>query len=211
MKIKKIFPLILVFLSFIVALIVSPYAPYLMASHWGVSGQVDGYMSKNMGLFFMPVLSLFIYVLLLFLPKLDPYKKNFFEFEHHYDNFMIVIFSFFLYIYLLTIFWNLNYRFNMVQFISPAFSLLFYFTGDLISKTKRNWFVGIRTPWTMNSPVVWKKTHAVGAKLFKLVAMFSFFGVFFPAYTFYLLFIPILFTVIFVFAYSYYEYSKLNK
>jgi uncharacterized membrane protein len=146
----------------------------------------------------------------LFLPKIDPYKKNFAEFKNHYDNFMIVIFAFFTYIYLLTIFWNLGNSFNMVQFLSPAFSILFYFTGDLLSKTKQNWFVGIRTPWTMSSPTVWKKTHIIGAKLFKLIALFSFLGVFFPNYTFYLLFIPLLFTVVFVFAYSYIIYTRYN-
>jgi len=206
---KKYIPLLFIIISFFAALFVWPMMPDLLASHWGVFGQVDGYMTKFWGLFFMPFLSVILYVLFLFLPKLDPYKKNFTEFQNHYDNFMIVIFGFFTYIYLLTIFWNLNYHFNMVQFLSPAFSILFYFTGDLISKTKQNWFVGIRTPWTMSSPIVWQKTHAIGSKLFKLVALFSFFGLFFPNQAFYLLFIPIIFTVIFVFVYSYIQYSRL--
>lgn len=207
---KKIIPLFIVVLSFIVAIYIFPQMPNILASHWGSDGQVNGYMSKFWGLFFMPLLSAFLYILFLFLPKLDPYKKNFSEFQNHYDNFMIVIFAFFFYIYLLTIFWNLNYRFNMVQFLSPAFSILFYFTGVLISKTKRNWFVGIRTPWTMSNPKVWQKTHAIGAKLFKLVALFSFFGLFFPNFAFYLLFIPLIFTVVFVFIYSYVLFLRYN-
>jgi uncharacterized membrane protein len=99
----------------------------------------------------------------------------------------------------------------MVQFLSPAMAILFYFTSVLIGHSKRNWFVGIRTPWTMSSPKVWKKTHAIGAKLFKLVALFSFFGVFFPNLAFYLLFIPLIITMIFVFIYSYVLYLRYNQ
>lgn len=208
---KKYIPLLFIIISFFAALFVWPMMPDLLASHWGINGEVNGYMTKFWGLFFMPFLSVILYVLLLFLPKLDPYKKNFSEFQNHYDNFMIVIFGFFTYIYLLTIFWNLNYHFNMVQFLSPAFSILFYFTGYLISKTKQNWFVGIRTPWTMSSPIVWKKTHAIGAKMFKLVGLSSLFGIIFPNLEFYFLMVPIIITVIFVFVYSYLEYCKIEK
>jgi len=208
---KKIIPLFIVGISFLVALFSYPYLPNLMASHWGINGEVNGYMSKNMGLFFMPVLSLIMYFMFLFLPKIDPYKKNFSQFKNYYDNFMIVIFSFLLYIYLLTIFWNLNYQFNLVQFLSPALSLLFYFTGTLTQHAKMNWFVGIRTPWTMSSPIVWQKTHAIGGKLFKLVGFISLFGTIFPNLAFYLLFIPIIFTVVFVFVYSYILYLRYNQ
>ncbi len=208
---KKLISLLFVILSFLTAFFVWPNMPNLLASHWGINNEVNGYMTKFWGLFFMPILSVVMYILFLFLPKLDPYKKNFSEFQNHYDNFMIAIFGFLFYIYLLTIFWNLNYQFNLIQFLSPAFSLLFYFTGDLTSHAKMNWFVGIRTPWTMSSPIVWQKTHAIGGKLFKLVGLISLFGVIFPELAFYLLFIPIVFTVIFVFIYSYILYSRYNQ
>lgn len=206
---KKVIPLLITVISFVIAAVSYQYLPPMVASHWGINGEVNGYMSKFWGLFFMPVLSVVLYFLFLFLPKIDPYKKNFSQFKNHYDNFVIIIYSFLFYIYLLTIFWNLNYQFNMVQFLSPAFSVIFYFAGILTSHAKMNWFVGIRTPWTMSSPIVWQKTHAIGGKLFKLVALFSFLGVFFPNLAFYLLFVPIIFTVIFVFVYSYIQYSRL--
>jgi len=211
MKITKIIPFLLVIISFIVAFIISPHMPYMMASHWGISGQVDGYMSKVSGLYFLPVLMLLMYVLLRFLPTFDPYRHNFSQFEKHYDNFMIVLFCFMLYIYGLTLVWNLGYRFNMIQFLVPALSTLFFFTGHLIANTKMNWFVGIRTPWTMNNPKVWQKTHAIGGKLFKLVGLISLIGVLLPDFAFYLLLIPLLFTVVFVFVYSYVLYSRYNQ
>jgi uncharacterized membrane protein len=206
-KFAYIFPLVMVAISAFVGFYLSPYMPDQMASHWGANGEVNGYTSKNFGLYFMPVLSLIMYGIFRLLPKIDPYKKNFTQFENYFNTFIIVIFSFLFYIYLLTLFWNLGYRFNMIQVLSPAFAVIFYYTGVLTSKAHRNWFVGIRTPWTMSSEIVWNKTHAIGGKLFKVVALLTLFGTLFPQYATFLLLIPVLATTIFVFAYSYWEYN----
>lgn len=155
-------------------------------------------------------MSLVLYLVFLFLPKIDPYKKNFSQFKTYYDDFVLVIFSFFLYIHLLTIYWNLGYRFNFIQFLSPAYAIIFYFAGVLMSFAKMNWFVGIRTPWTMSSPKVWQKTHLIGSKLFKLTALTSLLGVFFPSIALYLLIVPAIFTTVFVFVCSYFEYQKIK-
>jgi uncharacterized membrane protein len=203
---KKVIPLIIIGLSFIVAFLIFPLMPPMMASHWGVGGEVNGYMSRFWGLFFMPILSIFLYLLFRFLPSTDPYRKNFKEFENYYDNFVVVILSFLFYIYLLTLIWNLGHKFNMMQFMSPAFAVLFYFAGILTSHAHQNWFVGIRTPWTLSNKVVWQKTHAIGGKLFKLTALLILFGTGFPQYAFYLLLVPIIFTTVFVFVYSYWVF-----
>jgi len=209
-KIKIYFPLFIVVISFITGLYFSPRLPYLMASHWGINGQVNGYVSKNFGIYFMPVLSLFLYFLFRFLPSVDPYKKNFKEFQNYYNNFICVIFSFLFYIYLLTIFWNLEYRFNMVQLLSPALAVIFYYAGILTQNAHRNWFVGIRTPWTLSSVTVWQKTHKLGGKLFKLTALLSLFGLIIPQLALYLLLVPVLLATTIVFVYSYLEYQKEN-
>lgn len=156
----------------------------------------------------MPSISAFLYLIFRFLPLTDPYKKNFSQFKNHFDNFVIIISAFFFYVYLLTIAWYLDYRFSMIQFLSPAFALLFYYTGILVSVAKRNWFVGIRTPWTMSSDKVWDKTHQLGGKLFKLVALSTLFGVIFPELSFYFLLIPVLSASIFVYIYSYFIYRQ---
>lgn len=201
-----IYPLVIVAVSALIGFYLSPLMPDLMASHWGVNGQVDGYMTKNSGLYFMPALSLFMYFLFRFLPYTDPYRKNFLEFEHYYHQFIMVIFSFLFYVYLLTLFWNLGYRFNMIQFLSPAFAIIYYYAGILSANARRNWFVGIRTPWTLSSDIVWKKTHLIGSKLFKLTAILSLFGILFPQLALYLVLLPVLASTVFVFVYSYWEF-----
>ena len=205
---KKYLPLLIIFFSFFLAFYFYSRFPSLIATHWDPSGLADGYASKTFGLFFMPFLSVGLYLLFRFLPSTDPYQKNFKQFEHYFDNFVIIIFIFLFYLYCLTLAWNLNHQFNMVQFLSPAFAGLFYYAGVLTSVARRNWFVGIRTPWTMSSEKVWAKTHRLGGKLFKLVSLFCLLGVVFPDFAVYLMLLPILLVTFFVFIYSYVEYQK---
>lgn len=208
---KIIFPIILILLSFGLGLYFYQSLPDIMATHWGIKGEVDGYSSKNFAVFFMPILSIFMFGLFLFLPKADPYKKNFYQFKGYYESFINIIFLFLFYIYLLTLIWNLGYQFNLVQLLSPGFALIFYYAGILMQNTKRNWFVGIRTPWTMSSDLVWEKTHKIGHKLFKSAALISLLGIVLPQFALFFILVPILLTTVFIFFYSYFEYQKINR
>jgi uncharacterized membrane protein len=203
---KKI-PLIIIAASFLYAFYFYRELPTVMVSHWGTMGEPNGYSSKSFALFFMPILSIVLYLVFLILPHTDPYRKNFREFEKYFNQFIVIIFSFLLYIYLLTIFWNLNYHFNLIQAMSPALAILFYFAGVLMSHAKRNWFVGIRTPWTLSSDLVWKKTHHLGALLFKLSALLCLFSFFFPDFSLYFILFPILLFSLILFIYSYVIYQ----
>ena len=200
-------PLILIFLSFLISFYISPYLPTQMASHWDINGQVNGYSYHLFGLYFLPTLTLALFFLFKLLPKIDPYKKNFNQFKTHYQNFVIIITAFLIYIHFLTLFWNLGYQFNFIQFFTPGIAILFFYTGILTQNARRNWFVGIRTPWTLSSDKVWKQTHSVGGQLFKAVALISLLGIIWPNLAIYFLLGPMLFTVCFVFVYSYWLYS----
>ncbi len=81
-------------------------------------------------------------------------------------------------------------------------------SGVMMENAKRNWFIGIRTPWTMSSDSVWNKTHAIGGKLFKISGGIAFLGVLFPDYAFFLVIAPIILSALYVTAYSYFEYKK---
>jgi len=212
-KIRKteLLAMLLVILSFGVAFYFYNIMPDKLASHWDIHGQVNGYMPKFWGLFMMPFISLGMLILFFALPRIDPLKKNIEDFRNYYDWFIILILLFFLYIYKLTILWNLNYRFNMGQMLIPAFAVLFFYTGILLEKSKMNWFIGIRTPWTLSSESVWKKTHKIGGLLFKISAILSLVGAAFPGYAFYFVLVPIILSTIYIFYYSYVQYLKENK
>lgn len=208
-KIKIIFPIIIILISFLLATYFYQIFPETITIHWGIDGQANGFSSKAFGLFFMPILSIFLLVLFTFLPQTDPYKENFSEFKKYFENFVNLILGFLFYIYILTLIWNSGYQFNLIQFMSPAIGVIFYYAGVLMLHAKRNWFVGIRTPWTLSSEIVWKKTHKIGGKLFKVAGILSLIGIILPQYAFFLIIAPIIIVTIFVFIYSYWEYKKI--
>lgn len=201
----------IILLSFIVGIYFYSQLPQKLASHWNIRGEVDSYLPKFWGLFLMPVISTGVLLLFILIPNIDPSKENFEKFRKYYDRFVVLIITFFLYLYLLTIFWNLGVKFNIVQFLVPALAILFYYCGILLENVKKNWFVGIRTPWTMMSEKVWDKTHKLGGKLFKIVGIFTLLGILFPDYAIFFVFIPVIFLTAYTVIYSYFEYQKEVK
>jgi uncharacterized membrane protein len=208
MRKAEIITLLIVLASFAVGIYIYPQMPAKMASHWNINGDVDGYMSKFWGVFLMPIISLVLLLLFTIIPKIDPLKANVDKFRKYFDGFIILIILFLFFIYLLTIYWNFGHKFDMNRIMPPALGILFYYCGILIEKAKRNWFIGIKTPWTMSSESVWDKTHKIGGKLFKIAGIIAFFGIIFPNYSFFLILLPVIAFSIYLFAYSYFEYKK---
>ena len=200
-----------VILSFAVSAYYYPLMPDQMVSHWGLAGEPNGYLSKAFLLFLMPALSLVMLVVFYFIPRIDPLKKNISKFKNYYEGFIVLLIGFLLYIQLITIFWNSGMRFQIIQAIIPAFAVLFYYIGVMMEHTKRNWFIGIRTPWTISSDVVWDKTHKIGGKIFRAVGIISLLGTILNEYAFYLMIVPIIVGMVYTVAYTYFEYKKLKK
>jgi len=211
MKKSEITVLTIILISFVIGIYLYPQMPERMASHWNAQGEVDGYMSKLWGLFLIPLISFGLFLLFVAIPMMDPLKQNIEKFRKYYDGFVVLFILFLFYLYLLTIFWNLGFRFNFVQVLIPAFSILIFYLSILLENSKRNWFVGIRTPWTLSSDEVWKKTHKLGGKLFKIAAVTALIGMAFGDYAIYFIILPILFVAIYTTIYSYFEYKKGMK
>ena len=115
------------------------------------------------------------------------------------------------YIYVLQIFWNLGYSFNIMRLLSPAFAILFFVTGILVKNSKQNWFIGIRTPWTLSDKKIWDKTNKLGGELFQFSAVLSLGGALMPHLAIYFVLIPVVFSSFFIIIYSYIIYTKSNK
>jgi len=211
MKKSEIIILTMVLLSFALGIYLYPQMPDKMASHWNAQGAVDGYMPKFWGLFLMPIVSLGLFILFALIPKIDPLKENIEKFRKYFDGFVVLIILFLFYVYFLTIIWNFDIRFNMGRVLSPALGVLFFYCGFLVENAKRNWFVGIRTPWTLSNDRVWEKTHKIGGRLFKAAGIISFFGIFFPNCAFFLVIASAIFAAGYTTIYSYLEYRKETR
>ena len=204
----KIIILGIILLSFFASIYVYPQMPEKIASHWNAQGQVDNYTSKFWGLFLMPFILIGFCLLFLIIPRIDPLKANIEKFRKYYEGF-IILFSIFMFsVHLQIILWNIGIKISPNIMFPIGVGLLFFYTGILCEKSKRNWFVGIRTPWTLSNERVWEKTHKIGGKLFKVAGVIAFIGIFFQKYAVFFILIPGIFFAIYTIIYSYIEYQK---
>ena len=212
-KATTIIVLLLIAGATIAGLLLWNQFPEQMASHWNVNDQVDGYMPKFWGVFLMPLVTLGMFVLFLVLPSIDPLKANIAQFREAFNLFIVLMVAFMLYVHALTLAWGLGYTgFKMSTSMLPAMGLLFFFIGYMLRKAKRNFFIGIRTPWTLSSDTVWDKTHQIGAVLFMVSGALAVIGGLVGGMTaFWMLFIPLIGSTLFLVVYSYVLYRNETR
>ena len=187
--------------------------PDPMASHWDSNDQINGYMSRFWGVFLMPLMTMGLVLFFLAIPRLDPLRANIAAFQSVFNLFIVLFVGFMVYVYFLTLLLNLGYTgFNMSEALLPALGVLFFFVGYLMRKSKRNFFIGIRTPWTLSSDWVWEETHRVGSVLFMISGALASIGSLFGGMTaFWFIFVPMMVSVLATLLYSYVLYQRETK
>ena len=210
MRIPVAASIVLILLAFISGFVFSQQVPEQMATHWDASGNVNGYMPKFWGLFFMPILMAMAASLMYFFPMIDPLRKNVEMFREYYDVFIALLMGFLLLVHLQTLLWNTGTEIDPGITVSLGLAILMVYIGIMMGKAKRNWFIGIRTPWTLSSDEVWDRTHALGSKLFMAAGLIVALGTFIPQYRFALVILPVLAAAIVPAVYSYLEFRKLR-
>ena len=205
--------LILIAASALAGLLIWDRLPDPMASHWNANDQVDGYMSKAWSLSMIPLMALAMLALFMIIPSIDPLKANIEKFRETFNLFATMIITFVFYVYGLTIVWSLGYQnFKMSSALLPFIGILFIFIGYMLRKAKRNFFIGIRTPWTLSSDTVWDKTHQLGSVLFMISGVFAFIGAFLGGMTaFLLMLMPLLASTLFLVVYSFMLYRDETR
>ena len=194
--------------SMVVGAYLYPSMPERVASHWGAQGQVNGYMPRSWGLLLMPAITFILLAFFYVIPKIDPLRGNIDSFKAHYDNFILIFTCFMTLIYLQTVLWNVGVQVNPLTVISFGLFVLFHYSGILLENSKRNWFIGIRTPWTLSSDAVWEKTHRMGGRMFKGCGIICLLGVILPDFAILFIIVPILLTAVYTTVYSHLEYKK---
>ncbi len=211
-KSTTLFVIVILVLATVAGLLLWNQLPEQMASHWGMDDQADGTSSKFWGVFFAPIMGAGMFLLFLAIPFIDPLKANIAKFRETFNTFIVLMMVFMAYVHGLTLAWNLGYTgFRMSAALLPAIGLLFIFVGFFIQKVKRNFFIGIRTPWTLSSDTVWDETHRIGAQLFKVSGILALIGALFPAYAFWFLFLPVIGASLFSVIYSYTLFQREAK
>jgi uncharacterized membrane protein len=195
-------------LTFVITIFFYPTLPDPIVSHWNAAGQADGYMSKFWGVSLIPIIMIACVALFAVIPLIDPLKKNYEKFRNYYEGFILLFVLYLLAIQVQIILWSIGYQISPNRTFPLLFGILFVYLGFLIEHAEQNWFVGIRTPWTLSSETVWKKTHQIGGSLFKISGIICFAGVFFPEFAIWFILVPVLATATFTIVYSYYAFQK---
>ncbi|MFC7176275.1 SdpI family protein [Halosegnis marinus] len=200
---------LLVAASAVVGLVAAPDLPARMATHWNAAGVPDGTMPRTVALVFLPAIAAGLLGLFALLPRIDPLGGNVAAFRPAYDGFVVALSAFLAALHVGIVAFNLGYVFDFTLFVLAAVAGLFYCVGLLLEHVERNWFVGVRTPWTLSDERVWDRTHALAARLFKLSALVAVVGLAFGDYAIYFLLVPALGTAVVTVAYSYVLYARL--
>lgn len=165
---KHILPTLAVITSFVLWAIFYKDLPAELPTHWGPSGVADDYTSKLGTFFMLHGLMIGMYVMMVFLPKIDPKKANYKMFEKGYFVIVNGMLLLFLAIDLGTIYIGLGHKLEMAKLICVLVGILFIVIGNYMQQVKTNYFVGVKTPWTLSNETVWNKTHRVGARCFMI-------------------------------------------
>ncbi|MFA6417335.1 MAG: SdpI family protein [Patescibacteria group bacterium] len=162
----EIWPLLIIAVVVALSIWSYPQLPAKVVSHWDFNGQANGWMSREFHAIMFPVLMAFMYVLLSLMPKFDPRSERYSEFANVYLTFRTMIMLVLAVTFGAATFANLGYPINIGATVSGAIGILMIVLGNYFGKLKSNFFIGIRTSWTLSSENVWNKTHRLGAKLF---------------------------------------------
>ncbi len=142
------------------------WAPDRIPVHWGWNGQPDRFGGKAEGLLLMPAMTLGIYVLMLVLPRIDPGRANYRSFAGAYTVARLVMVTAFALIYGVTQLYIRNQALDTSTAVMSIVGGLLLVLGSLMGKLRPNWFIGVRTPWTLSSKLSWVRTHRLGGWLF---------------------------------------------
>jgi uncharacterized membrane protein len=140
--------------------------PQRIASHWNLQGEVDGWMDKPWGAFAQPLIATLMLGLLWLLPRNDPRRANVERFAEDRRLLINLMILFFAVMQGTTFAHALGWPVEVDRVIVAAIGLLFVGLGNYLPRIRSNWFMGIRTPWTMDNERVWRATHRVGGRAF---------------------------------------------
>ncbi|BCD25737.1 immunity protein SdpI [Bacillus cereus] len=208
---KHLFAILLIVITCLAWAFAWPYLPDTIATHWS-GGKVDGYSSKLYGMLSMVGIMIVLYIFLNVLPKIDPKKANYEKFSKAFMmmNNGILLLLFVGNIDIITS--GLGYNLFINRVPELLVGILFIVIGNYLPQCKPNYFVGIKTPWTLSNEEVWRKTHRFSGKVFVILGIIMILSVFVPVtWKSFVMVVVIIGAVGLTMGYSYVAYKKELK
>ena len=157
-----------------------PSLPQRVPTHWNIEGKVDGWGDKSWATFLMPGMMIAFLILFAFLPALSPKQFEVDSFRSTYLYIMVLTTGLFAYMngVILLATWQevrAGPRFmDIGRALIGGIFLFFAFLGNVMGKVRKNFFIGIRVPWTLASDRVWNDTHRLAAWVMVAVGVIGF-------------------------------------
>ncbi|MCY8858354.1 SdpI family protein [Bacillus atrophaeus] len=209
---KYLFSVVIIVLTILTWVFTYSSLPNDLVTHWGINGDADDYSSKFNAMMTFIGIMIIQYILMVIIPKIDS-KNNYKTFMRPYMAIFNTMFAVLFIINLITISTGLGYDLPIPYLGSFVLGAIFMVFGNFIQKVKPNFFLGIRTPWTLSNERVWKDTHRVSSKLFVLAGVIIMLTAFFPStYKESIIFTAAIGCIILSIVSSYFIYQRqLNK
>lgn len=159
-KLKYFILYLLALIPLVLTIIFYNKLPEQIPMHWDIHGNIDRYDNKFPNAYILPLFALIMPLFMELMSKIDPKKKNYANFKNSFYIMQLIIVLVFGSLNILTLLVSLGYDFISVDlFVKIAIALMFVVMGNIMPKLKHNYFIGVRTPWTLASEEVWFKTH----------------------------------------------------
>lgn len=187
--------------------------PDEMISHYNVSGEADDTMAKWTFWLLYGALGIVTPSLITILRRFDPRSRNYELFNSYFHLTRYAISIFLHGIFLVIILDNLDVDVKLANIVCGGIGLLFLVIGNGMGLLRSNFFIGIRTPWTLSDDDVWRRTHRVSAWLWVISGLLMLIGAFFleGVGLFVIIAIAIFLAGIFPMIYSFLLYSRKRK
>ena len=137
--------------------------------HWNIAGKADRYGSKFQGLMLMPLFTIFLAVCMVVVPLVDPHYRHIKSSMKAYNIILSAIALLMTFLHFLILMATFGQPIDIMKNVCLAIGLLFILIGNYTPKIRSNYFLGIRTPWTLSSELSWHKTHCFAGRLFILL------------------------------------------
>ncbi|MEO8192329.1 MAG: DUF1648 domain-containing protein [Gemmatimonadales bacterium] len=201
---RKWIPALLVIIAVAASAALYPTLPERVATHWDMTGQPNGWSSRFWGAWMIPLIMAVIWPLMRLLPHIDPHRANYVKFAGMYEALIILTLAFMLGLHIMLLMAATGTRIPTQRVVMTGVGLFFVAIGLMLPRVHPNWFVGIRTPWTLSSELSWERTHKAGGPLFAAVgALTVLTSIIAPTASVWVLAVSATALVVFLFVYSY--------
>ena len=165
-RLSDVLGFLFVLAGFAIVALAYPALPDPMPSHWNAAGQVNGWLPKFWGSLLLPIITAALWLIFLVLPRISPRGFEMEPFLRAWGVLKVTVLGLNLLLEVL-ILRAVTHSGELSQTaIFVGLGILFVVIGNLLGKVTRNFFVGIRTPWTLANEEVWYRTHRLAGKLF---------------------------------------------